>query len=163
MDTKKEHVIEEIQAAFDDASLPKTIFIHKAGQYFDAKQAEQELRYYDHWSRVPLETIIPTRNRMSWFTSEAWNFYLPALLIASIEHPKKTDTLKESLLSFLSSSTELSQIILEGLSNNQLKALLEYFKAYEILFPPTQWSYTEQDREDITQVISMLNGLIEGT
>ncbi len=93
---------------------------------------------------------------MSWFTDEAWHFYLPALLIAAIEFPRETDTLKEDILGHLAHSNKLALNMIARLSKSQIAALLAYFQAYEGIFPPSEWSYNEDDRESIQRVIKML-------
>ncbi len=57
-----------------------------------------------HWREVSLETLISNRDHLSFFTPEAFRFYLPAFLIALLTHPNPLDldVLNENTVSNLS-------------------------------------------------------------
>ena len=72
-------------------------------------------------------------NALSYFTTEAYHYYLPAFLLAELEDPDEADTIAESIVFHFSPSV-VGSVWLEGrialFSKSQLTAIEAFFEYY---------------------------------
>lgn len=63
-----------------------------------------------HWSTLPLETLMDERSALPLLTPEAFRFFLPAYLHASVVHPDEVDVIPESVIFNLTPPQQKGQI-----------------------------------------------------
>jgi hypothetical protein len=169
-DKERKEMVQEITAAFANIEYPEgnSIFISEAGHYFDIEEAIDDLSAKS-WSDIPLKTLMDNRNRLSFLTPPAYCFFLPAYLIAAIEHPKEVDVLLDNVIESLTPPNQLAyekrglnyiaarQKLLaraKTLNHQQIAAVISFFKSYSLLYPPSEWSFMPNDAEKIQKAIS---------
>jgi len=82
---------DEIECAFQDIPYPgdDNIAANKRDEYLE-RLAEFKGK---HWKDLTFEFLVPKHSSMIFFTTEAFQFYLPAFLIVSAEFYYESDAL----------------------------------------------------------------------
>ncbi|MEP7285703.1 MAG: DUF6714 family protein [Chloroflexota bacterium] len=96
-----------------------------------------------HWKELSIDIINDHRDDLSYLTSEAFCFYLPAFLIASISYPTELiDVLPDNLISRLTPRVEIPtsnakfMAIVDILSPQQRKVVAAFLQWYtNSIFP----------------------------
>ncbi len=154
---KKLELLLNIRKTFTTPLENNELFIETAPQYFDVETATKEL-LYKHWYDVPLNMIIKYRIHFWALTSNAFRFYLPAMLTAIIEHPHDVDTLTDFVIHSLTPKSDslTDSIFIERshqFLNDEVRVILKFLESYFDLFPPDDWSYTANDVRDLNRAI----------
>jgi len=126
--------IDFIERAFRDVAYPGDDRI-SVGSDLDAIEL-RELFKAKHWSVVPLSAVRSERGSLSFFTPEAFRFYLPAFLRAVLLYPQETDTLRENLFYTLTppesegESMSWFRELAEGLTVPQREVIRSFVKSF---------------------------------
>jgi hypothetical protein len=144
-----DELAQEIERAFADARHPGVDRLVEYPDYWESPNVVQSFGD-THWKSVPLDTLIEQRLSLPLFTPEAFRFYLPAFLRASLLHPSAVDTLTENIFYMLtpppvSAGPEMEQFLrrLSGFSAQQKAALRKFIQLYN----QTETSYPDSRRE----------------
>jgi hypothetical protein len=145
-DTLRLKLVRQIEEVFADTPFPGDENISPY-EY----EIHVELFRGRHWKDIPLETIFRERGELSFFTPEAYRFFLPAFMRATLLHYIEMDTLSGNLISHLSpkhgdSDSGLHNLFIRmnnGFSRTEQKAILAFLESYLQLFPE---EYSVEDR-----------------
>lgn len=102
--TKKD-LIQKIKNAFANTEYPGDTLTYNYGVGDEGDELADDFKGLT-WSEVPREILIKNRGMTSFFLSESFTYYLPALMIFWLEDPTEADVLETSLLSRLKMPTE---------------------------------------------------------
>jgi Uma2 family endonuclease len=147
--------VEQIETAFVETPYPGDENIST-----DRDEIDERILRSKHWRDLSLETIYKVRNGLSFLTPEAYRFYLPAFMRATLLHYYQVDTLSSSLISHLSPEKRGDQLYNFFLSMNgnfnrvEQQAIVAFLEALFSLYP-------EEFAEWNTVYRPMLNSGIE--
>jgi Family of unknown function (DUF6714) len=140
---------QEIERAFAEARHPGVDRLVEYTDYWESPEVVQSFGD-THWKSVPLDTLVNQRLSLPLFTPEAFRFYLPAFLRASLLYPSAVDTLTENIFYMLtpppaSAGPEREQFLrrLSGLDAQQKAVLGKFIQLYN----QTETSYPDSQRE----------------
>jgi Uma2 family endonuclease len=131
----RQQVVKQIEEAFANTPHPGNKRIGVYGYSID----------YDllgkHWKEIPLDIIVKQRGELSFLTLEAYRYYIPAFMTATLLHYEEVDTLAGNLISHFSPPAEesgLTDYFLRknaGFNRGEQKAILTFLESYLLLHP----------------------------
>lgn len=88
-----DRLINEIKAAFADRKYPGDDHIVRGWDTPISSDESDIFRLFGgrHWSEVPHQELLKKEEALSFFEPEAFCFYLPAFLIATLHDPEEAD------------------------------------------------------------------------
>lgn len=129
-------LLQEIEDAFSNTSYPgdDNLVYDNTDLYADVADTKTDF-LGRHWKELSIDTINRHRDDLPFFTPEAFHFYLPAFLIASISYPiALIDVLPENLISCLvprdeteGPSAELAAVV-DLLTPRQKSVVLDFIE-----------------------------------
>ena len=127
------NIIEDIKLAFRGSDYP--------GDQNLGREEIQSFRGYS-WENVPLDVLVSHRDDLMFFSVPAFCYFVPAMLLALLEHDAEVDTLHENLILMLSPPSpdrpiwdQEFFIMADGFSDQQRAVLCRFFEGYTQLFP----------------------------
>jgi Family of unknown function (DUF6714) len=92
----------ELERAFGHLPLPKSdgIVYDNSGEHLECNQVRAKYSGR-HWRDLSIEDIIEEPDALAFFTDEAFRFYLPAFIRASLRDPERADLIPYHVLSSL--------------------------------------------------------------
>ncbi|MGB7520529.1 MAG: DUF6714 family protein, partial [Spirulinaceae cyanobacterium] len=101
-------ILEKIENNFGDSLYPgdDNIVYDNSGRCLECLDIEQAFQG-KHWKDVPSETIIYQNSALTFFSVEAFRFYLPAYLCVAIEHYYPSDVIPDYIVSNLTLPIEV--------------------------------------------------------
>ncbi|BAT56962.1 hypothetical protein NOS3756_59740 (plasmid) [Nostoc sp. NIES-3756] len=89
-------IIQKTQTAFADNQYPGDENLVEDPGYWEAINLSEQFKGKD-WRAVPLEMLNRYRFNLSLFTPDAFHYYSPAFILASVLFPEQVDTLPTTL------------------------------------------------------------------
>ena len=136
----RQRVAKQIEEAFANTPYPGDDNIGW-GDRDDEREIEQALRGR-HWRELTLEFIYSYRQFISFLTPAALRFYLPAFMLATLNHYSEVDTLSNSLIFNLAPPEDKDDDMQEYFSARaskfnhvEQKAILAFLETYLPLHP----------------------------
>lgn len=83
---------EQIEEAFRDSVYPGHSNIVYDLRYADCREVAEAFKA-KHWKDVPLEVLLHYHESLSFFSDEAFRFYLPAYLLIAVERYGEADVI----------------------------------------------------------------------
>lgn len=125
-------VRDQIRDAFRVAAYPGDSNIVYDLRYPDCREIAAAFKG-KHWGDVPLELLLGSHESLSFFTDEAFRFYLPAYLLAAIERYEDADIIPLYVLFSLRPSRkgeEEARFLarMEGFSTVQREAIRSFLR-----------------------------------
>ena len=141
---KIKEFVEAVENAFRGMKYPgDNHIVRESNVLIDDRETTLKSFKGKHWQEVSLDTLIKNRDHLPWFTPNAYRFYLPAFLIASILYYEKVDVLKNNTLYSLTpveSDDPLYNRFIEeviGFDPAQKNVIRQFLKLYAELDPFT--------------------------
>ncbi len=143
--TDKQDVILKIESAFADTPYPGD---DRIGWSHEAESI-RELFQGMHWRTLPVSFIYEHRVDLMYFTDDGFRFFLPAFMLALLNHPDDVDRLSLNLLLRLCPPNafpgQLSPDSIRSLSekflirasvftHEEIAAIIAFLELYEQLF-----------------------------
>jgi hypothetical protein len=147
-DNGNTELAQEIEHAFATSQYPGDDRLVENPSYWEAPDVVASFKG-KNWQEIPVEVLFTHRLSLPLFTPEAFRYYLPAYLIASVLHPNEVDTLTENIFSMLTPpETEGSKMErflkrVQGFTPEQKASIRAFVK----LYVDTETSYPDPDRE----------------
>jgi hypothetical protein len=126
---------QRIEAAFADAQPPdeRNITVCNCVECNEIAATFQG----KHWNEIPLDLLRYNSEAMCFFTPEAYRYYLPAYMMASLQDYIAADTITEFIVYGLIAPAEASRVQvyrqkMEGftsLQRNAIESFLQFLKA----------------------------------
>ena len=91
-----------------------------------------------HWREIPLDMLKQDGLFWGMPTSKSGQFFLPAYMVALLEHSEIMEGYEEKLLSILAPQTDAqneAEYLFTGTNNSQKMTVLSFLQAYPMLFP----------------------------
>ncbi len=134
-----------VHAAFGDTSYPENNLVQSGT---NPNYVGEEISIIKHftgkrWQEITLESLIANRDCISWFTVEAYRYYLPAYMIAVITHFHEVDVLSNNTLYHLTPPDEHETWKTEfittskGFTQAQKSVIQNFIALYARLSPET--------------------------
>jgi hypothetical protein len=152
IDEMSARVVQKIQEAFATNQYPGDDNLVEDSSYWESINLSDQLKGKD-WREISLETLKKNRFSLSLFTPEAFRYYLPAFIIASVLHADEVDTLPSSVFHNLTPPEGEGLDMDEFLKRNgdfnalQREAIREFIKLYVTV----ETSYPDPKRERATR------------
>lgn len=89
-------IVQETQIAFADIQYPGDDRLVESSGYWELEKLAEQFRG-KNWKEVPVTTINRYRFCLSFFTPEAFCYYLPAFILAVRLFPDEVDTLPDNV------------------------------------------------------------------
>ncbi len=133
-DSSQQDLAQRIEAAFQDGHYPGDDYLvyDNSQTYLDVVETKQDF-LGKHWKDLSIDVINRNRNNSRFFTPQAFYFYLPAFLIASVLYPiDVVDVLPENLMLTLMPSAEIPELndwltaVLQMLTIEQKRVIMEF-------------------------------------
>ena len=136
----RQRVAKQIEEAFADTPYPRDNNIGSTDRD-DDRDIELALRG-QHWREITLEAIFEYRGHLPFLTPNALQFYLPAFMLATLNHYSEVDTLSSNLIFMLAppgeENDEFSAYFLARASRfnrAEQAAILAFLETYFPLYP----------------------------
>lgn len=141
-------IASEVEEAFATVPYPGDDRIVGSSTHWESPDVLEAFRG-KHWREVSLDVLFTYRMSLGQLTPEAFHFYLPACLLASLRYSEAVDTLRENLFSWLTPPEE------EGYRAGWFASRVSLFDApqkaairrFVELYVETERSYPDPDRE----------------
>ena len=139
---------QKTQTAFATSRYPGDDNLVEDRSYWEAISLLEQFKGKD-WREIPLEVLKRNRFSLSLFTPEAFRYYLPTFILASVLHSDEVDTLPDSVFCSLTppeqEGTEMDEFLkrVGSFSALQREAIREYIKLYITI----ETSYSDPKRE----------------
>lgn len=124
---KKENIETQAINSFRDLPHPEAgnIVIDDSGDHLECNQVKENFLPYS-WQALPLEIMKNNDSALSFLTPEAFRYYLPAYLVASLNYFEELDTIPLNIVHYLTLPVEVDPILkLEFLRNKEGPGLSE--------------------------------------
>jgi hypothetical protein len=158
-----QELVIELASAFEDVQRPSDdrIFKPNAAYFFDIDQAIRDFTA-NHWKQLALEALVKHKDNLPFLTPQAFHYYLPAFLIASIEHPKTVDVLRDNVIHSLAPPIDNEDFAssVSIFTQQQAKAVLNFFVNYTEIYSPEEWSFTLETAETVRRGIQFWKSLL---
>jgi hypothetical protein len=137
-ETDEKRLVQDIENAFTNSSYPgdDNLVYDNTTKYWDVYKTKQDF-LGKHWKDLSIDTINNHRDDLPAFTIEAFCFYLPAFLIASISYPiALIDVLPDNLISNLAPHEDSNypnenlSTLVEILTSQQKKLVMDFLLWY---------------------------------
>jgi hypothetical protein len=148
IDEMTARVAQKTQAAFATNEYPGDENLVEDSSYWEAINLSEQFKGKD-WKEIPLEVLKRNRFSLSLFTQEAFHYYLPTFILASVLHADDVDTLPDNVFSSLTppeeEGSDMDEFLKKTESFNALQkeAIREYIKLYLTI----ETSYSDPKRE----------------
>ncbi|NJL88244.1 MAG: hypothetical protein HC886_23475 [Leptolyngbyaceae cyanobacterium SM1_1_3] len=141
-------VVQKTQTAFATSQYPGDDDLVEDKSYWEAINLSEQFRGKD-WKKIDLKVLKKNRFSLSLFTPEAFHYYLPTFILASVLHPDEVDTLPDSVFYSLTPPEE------EGAEMDKFRRRTENFNAtqresireYIELYTTIETSYSDSKKE----------------
>ncbi|MEA5514770.1 DUF6714 family protein [Nodularia sp. UHCC 0506] len=102
-----ENLIREIEGAFSTSQYPRDdqLVYDNSGNHLECEEIARDFRGKD-WKTIPLETLRYNADSLLFFTPQAYRFYLPAYLLASIQFYREADIITNNVVYSLTAPEE---------------------------------------------------------
>ncbi len=100
------------------------------------------------WRTMSLDHLVEYRDYIVFLSPEAFRYFLPGFLIASLLHPDESDTLVDNVVGALTplEGDPTHCLDLAGVLNAREKAfILEFLENYTQLFSEDKWCHFDSD------------------
>ena len=98
-------LVERIERAFADVVYPGDDHLVKNPKELESMVLQKSFRG-EHWTTISLPTLMDQRAGLPLLTPEAFVFFVPAYLHASVVYPDDVDVIPESIVSRLTPRAE---------------------------------------------------------
>jgi hypothetical protein len=145
-------IVQKTQIAFADNQYPGDENLVEDPEYWEAINLSEQLKGKD-WRAVPLEVLNKYRFNLSLFTPEAFHYYLPAFILASVLFSDQVDTLPDNLIYNLTppekDGLDMDKFlkIAKSFKTSQKEVIREFIKLYVTL----ETSYQDLNIERVTK------------
>lgn len=145
-------IVQKTQAAFAENQYPGDQNLVEEPEYWEAINLSEQFKGKD-WRTVPLEVLNRYRFNLSLFTPEAFHYYLPALILASVLFRLEVDTLPDNLIYNLTlpedDGLDMDRFlrIAKSFNTSQKEVIREFIKLYVTL----ETSYQDPNIERVTK------------
>jgi Family of unknown function (DUF6714) len=134
-DENRTALVNQIQAAFETEPYPgdDRLVNSRGGYHLEANQIAAAFQG-KHWRQLDLRFLFPQRQSLYFFTPEAFRFFLPAYLLASLGGKRVATDVRETVLFSLmppkkgSKEWDWFAARIEPLSSEQKMAITEFLK-----------------------------------
>jgi hypothetical protein len=133
-ETDREQLVKQIEDAFSDVEYPGDEKIVITTEYFDNLKLLLDFKG-KHWKEINTEMILQHRFDLSRLTPEAFRFYLPAYLIASLRGEDRGEIIPHVIWNLDPQESEgnfrnefLARV--KGLSSKQIAAIKAFIKFF---------------------------------
>ncbi|MEO8391665.1 MAG: DUF6714 family protein [Chloroflexota bacterium] len=125
---ERKDIIQEVELAFANTTYPGDDKLVVNPNHFEADDVIQDFKS-KRWEEVTLELAYKHRLSLPLFTSEAFRFYLPGLLVAALKAPAETEQNPGEILEFIFYS--LIPLKNEGNDKTKLAARINGFTSQQ--------------------------------
>lgn len=145
-------IVQKTQAAFADNQYPGDENLVEDSEYWEAINLSEQFKR-KNWKVVPLEVLNRYRFNLSLFTPEAFHYYLPALILASVLFRSEVDTLPDNLIYNLTPPNEdglnMDKFlrIAKSFNTSQKEVIREFIKLYATV----ETSYQDPNIKRVTK------------
>jgi hypothetical protein len=126
-------LIEQIERAFKDTVYPGDDRIVENPNDMESSRLRARFKG-KHWTTVPLSTLIKDRSGLPLMTPEAFRFFLPAYMHASVVYPDAVDVIPENVVFHLtppaerSANAEWFRERIRGFSPEQMETIRSFIR-----------------------------------
>src|SRR6266498_4179169 len=99
-ETDREQLVQQIENSFDNTQYPEDYRLVLNPEHYEADEIIEDFKG-KHWKEITLELAYKHRLSLPLFTSQAFRFYLPGMIIASLQAPAESEQNPGEILEFI--------------------------------------------------------------